>query len=88
MTAHARPLCTHCGRPHTGECRTVTGACYHCGQQGHYYRECTLQPDRILGGRAMTEPTVQNGRLAASSRGFGRGRGQGHAINAIIGRGR
>ncbi|XP_042059547.1 uncharacterized protein LOC121804064 [Salvia splendens] len=27
MTARAQPLCVHCGRPHTVECRTITGDC-------------------------------------------------------------
>ncbi|XP_042033546.1 uncharacterized protein LOC121780087 [Salvia splendens] len=84
VTVRARPLCVHCGRPHTGECRLIIGGCFHCGQQGHYYRECPLRPNMISSGRAATEPTVQNVRPAASSASNNRGRGRGQTMSASI----
>ena len=58
MTTYTRSLCVHCGRPHVGECRAITGTCFYCGQQGHCYKECPSRPDKISSGRAMTQPTV------------------------------
>lgn len=39
-TAQNVPVCEHCGKRHPGECWAVTGACYSCGEQGHFRREC------------------------------------------------
>ncbi|GMN66838.1 hypothetical protein TIFTF001_035910 [Ficus carica] len=36
------PMCTKCGRKHSGVCRMGTNACYLCGKEGHYARNCTM----------------------------------------------
>ncbi|GMN64232.1 hypothetical protein TIFTF001_033317 [Ficus carica] len=36
------PLCAKCGRKHHGVCRMGTNACYLCGKDGHYARNCPL----------------------------------------------
>ena len=41
VTALAIPQCTYCGRYHWGECRWLTKACFQCGEQGHFVRDCT-----------------------------------------------
>ena len=41
--------------------------CYHCGDKGHYIRDC---PNRSDASRAISEPTIQGPRM--SSRGRGR----------------
>lgn len=56
----SRPHCTFCGRPHFGECRLATGACFTCGEQGHQARNCPV--------RAGTSRVPQStGSIGASS---------------------
>ena len=34
------PLCPTCQRRHLGECRMNMIGCFHCGQEGHFIRNC------------------------------------------------
>ena len=34
------PLCPICQRRHLGECRMNMTGCFHCGQEGHFIRNC------------------------------------------------
>ncbi|GMN25750.1 hypothetical protein TIFTF001_051464 [Ficus carica] len=34
------PACATCGKKHPGVCRMGTNACYLCGKEGHYARNC------------------------------------------------
>ncbi|GMN27181.1 hypothetical protein TIFTF001_044086 [Ficus carica] len=36
------PVCAQCGKKHLGVCRLGTNACYLCGKEGHYARNCTI----------------------------------------------
>ncbi|GMN31088.1 hypothetical protein TIFTF001_046481 [Ficus carica] len=35
------PVCAQCGRKHLGVCRMGSNACYLCGKEGHYAKNCT-----------------------------------------------
>ncbi|GMN21613.1 hypothetical protein TIFTF001_047303 [Ficus carica] len=35
------PVCVQCGKKHLCMCRMGTNACYLCGKEGHYARNCT-----------------------------------------------
>ena len=34
------PICHMCQKRHHGECRRFSTGCFHCGQEGHFIREC------------------------------------------------
>ncbi|XP_060193083.1 uncharacterized protein LOC132622483 [Lycium barbarum] len=79
-----RPRCSHCGKSHPGECYRATGACFTCGGQGHFMRDCPLasgsgsvaQPTGSAAG-SSSAPSVARpaGRGVPTSAGRGRGRG-------------
>jgi len=79
---HPTPHCTQCGKPHTGQCRQGSGACYHCGQTGHFISRCPrlsrgdlAQPS---GSTTTSSPSVCAPRPGPqSTQGRGRGRGEG-----------
>ena len=36
----SRPMCSRCGRSHSGECLQGRTGCFRCGQEGHFMRDC------------------------------------------------
>ncbi|PWA51073.1 zinc finger, CCHC-type, Retrotransposon gag domain protein [Artemisia annua] len=36
------PLCPTCGKPHPGECRKISGACFRCGSTNHKVKDCPM----------------------------------------------
>ncbi|KAA3466318.1 DNA/RNA polymerases superfamily protein [Gossypium australe] len=61
-----RPECPQCSRRHPGECRAHENACFKCGSQDHYIRECPemmkeektqyARSDSIVRGRPQKNP--------------------------------
>ena len=39
-TQSITPVCHICQRQHHGECMRFSTGCFHCGQEGHFIREC------------------------------------------------
>lgn len=40
VPAWNKPICPKCQKPHYGECRKGTNACFKCGQAGHFANAC------------------------------------------------
>ncbi|XP_060190598.1 uncharacterized protein LOC132619840 [Lycium barbarum] len=74
------PRCAHCGKPHSGQCRLGSGACYACSWVGHMMRDCPLKNGRdkarpigsAVGSSSSVRPVGKGSQVSA---GCGRGRG-------------
>ena len=82
------PLCPTCQRRHLGECRMNMTGCFHCGQKGHFIRNCpqlVAAETSEVGIVASTPDTSGpsqagrggSGRGGSTTPGRGRGRGAG-----------
>ena len=58
-------LCSYCGKKHpVGECRRLSGGCFHCGNQGHQIRDCPKK--QAQGGMPPVRQPLQQGSSQAS----------------------
>ncbi|BBN68138.1 hypothetical protein Prudu_296S000100 [Prunus dulcis] len=76
------PQCTVCGRFHSGTCRQGTTVCFHCGQQGHFLRECQLL---LQGGEATVASPREAGTQSRTQ--FGGASSSGGAQTSVASRG-
>ncbi|KAA3470808.1 DNA/RNA polymerases superfamily protein [Gossypium australe] len=63
-----RPECQYCGRRHLGECRMNDRACFKCGSQEYFIRDCHEMAEKEQFLSARPSSTTNRGRPSRNTR--------------------
>ena len=87
-TQSITPVCHICQRRHHGECMRFNTGCIHCGQEGHFIRECPQLIGAETSVASLATPVPEMSTHKSSGRGFPSKGANTVAGRGVLGRGR